>query len=42
VVVLEQGPYLREKDYSHDEIKYTVQPGLTNDPKTQPMLYRKS
>src|ERR1700719_3612770 len=32
VVVLEQGPYLRERDYSHDEIKYTVQPGLTNDP----------
>ena len=33
VVVLEQGPHLRERDYSHDEIKYTFQPGLTNDPK---------
>jgi choline dehydrogenase-like flavoprotein len=42
VVVLEQGPYLSEKDYSHDEIKYTVQPGLTNDTKLQPILYRKN
>jgi choline dehydrogenase-like flavoprotein len=42
VVVLEQGPYLREKDYSRDEIKYTFQPGLTNDPKVQPVTFRKS
>jgi choline dehydrogenase-like flavoprotein len=42
VVVLEQGPYLREKDYTHDEIKYTIQPGLTNDPKTQPITYRRT
>ena len=42
VVVLEQGPYLRERDYSHDEIKYTFGPGLTNDPKVQPVTYRKS
>ena len=42
VVVLEQGPYLRERDYSHDEIKYTIEPGLTNDPKVQPITYRKS
>ena len=42
VVVLEQGPFLRETDYSHDEIKYTFQPGLTNDPKVQPTTYRKS
>src|SRR5579859_770653 len=42
VVVLEQGPYLREEDYSHDEIKYTIEPGLTNDPKVQPVTYRKS
>jgi choline dehydrogenase-like flavoprotein len=42
VVVLEQGPYLTERDYRHDEIKYTYQPGLTNDPKTQPIMYRKS
>jgi choline dehydrogenase-like flavoprotein len=42
VVVLEQGPYLRETDYSHDEIKYTFRPGLTNDPEVQPVTYRKS
>ena len=42
VVVLEQGPYLSERDYSHDEIKYTFMPGLTNDPKVQPVTYRKS
>jgi choline dehydrogenase-like flavoprotein len=40
VVVLEQGPYWREKDYSHDEIKYTFLPGLTNDTKLQPITYR--
>jgi choline dehydrogenase-like flavoprotein len=42
VVVLEQGPYLNEKDYKHDEIRYTYQPGLTNDTKVQPITYRKN
>ncbi len=42
VVVLEQGPYLREGDYSHDEIKYEYQPGLTNDPQVQPITFRKN
>jgi choline dehydrogenase-like flavoprotein len=42
VVVLEQGPYLTEKDYRHDEIRYTYQPGLTNDTKVQPVTYRRS
>jgi choline dehydrogenase-like flavoprotein len=42
VVVLEQGPYLRETDYSHDEIKYTFQPGLANDPKLQPNTFRRT
>ncbi len=42
VVVLEQGPYLNERDYKHDEIRYTYQPGLTNDPKVQPITYRKT
>jgi choline dehydrogenase-like flavoprotein len=42
VVVLEQGPYLRARDFSHDEIKYVFRPGLTNDPKVQPVTYRKS
>ena len=40
VVVLEQGPYLRDNDFGHDEIKYTVQAGLTNDVKLQPITYR--
>jgi choline dehydrogenase-like flavoprotein len=42
VVVLEQGPNLNEKDYKHDEIGYTYQPGLTNDTKVQPITYRKN
>jgi len=42
VVVLEQGPYLQEKDYKHDEIQYTFQPGLTNDPKQQPITFREN
>ena len=42
VVVLEQGPYLRDADFSHDEIKYAFLPGLTNDPRLQPITYRKS
>lgn len=42
VVVLEQGPYLREKDFGHDEIHYVQQPGLTNDPRKQPILFRSS
>ncbi|HEY7387741.1 MAG TPA: FAD-binding protein, partial [Bryobacteraceae bacterium] len=42
VVVLEQGPYLRENDYSHDEIKYSLLPGLTNNPKIQPTTYRRN
>ena len=27
VVVLEQGPYLNERDFTHDEFGYTIQPG---------------
>ena len=42
VVVLEQGPYLTEKDYRHDEIRYVYQSGLTNDTKVQPITYRKN
>ncbi len=42
VVVLEQGPYLTERDYRHDEIRYTYLPGLTNDPKIQPVTYRRN
>jgi choline dehydrogenase-like flavoprotein len=42
VVVLEQGPYLRESDFDHDEIKYTRLSAMTNDLKKQPQTYRKS
>jgi choline dehydrogenase-like flavoprotein len=42
VVVLEQGPYLREKDFGHDEIRFSILPGLTNDPKIQPTTFRKT
>ena len=42
VVVLEQGPYLTEQDFGHDEIKFAVQNALTNDPKQQPITFRRS
>jgi choline dehydrogenase-like flavoprotein len=42
VVVLEQGPYLTEQDFGHDEIKFAVQNALTNDPKRQPITLRKN
>jgi choline dehydrogenase-like flavoprotein len=42
VVVLEQGPYLSEQDFGHDEIKYAVQNALTNSTKKQPITYRKN
>lgn len=30
VVVLEQGPYIKEPDFEHDELKYTRQYAITN------------
>src|SRR5579863_3507122 len=42
VVVLEQGPYLTEADFSHNEIKILNQDLLTNHPKTQPNTFRKN
>ena len=42
VVVLEQGPYLREQDFEHDEIKYTVLDAMTNHLPRQPHTYRTS
>jgi choline dehydrogenase-like flavoprotein len=42
VVVLEQGPYLHEKDFTHDEIKIFAQNLLTNHPKEQPVTFRKT
>lgn len=40
-VVLEQGPYLREQDFRHDEVGVTFHPGLTNDTKLRPNAFRK-
>jgi choline dehydrogenase-like flavoprotein len=40
VVVLEQGPYLTENDFTHDEIKIFNQHLITNDPRTQPSTFR--
>lgn len=40
-VVLEQGPHLTEKDFGHDEIHYNYRQGLTNDPKLQPVTFRR-
>jgi choline dehydrogenase-like flavoprotein len=42
VVVLEQGPYLTEKDFVHDEIKVLHQDLLTNHPDLQPNTFRKT
>lgn len=42
LVVLEQGPWLREKDFTHDEIKYTLHNALTNDTRIQPNTFRTS
>jgi choline dehydrogenase-like flavoprotein len=42
VVVLEQGPYLTANDFSHNEIKVFNQHQLTNDPKLQPVTFRKT
>lgn len=42
VVVLEQGPYLTEKDFTHDEIKFGFQGYLTNGIARQPQTFRES
>jgi choline dehydrogenase-like flavoprotein len=42
VVVLEQGPYLTEADFTHNEIEIFVQDKLTNHPKLQPTSFRKT
>ena len=42
VVVLEQGPYLTEKDFVHDEIKVLQEDLLTNHPKLQPTTFRRT
>jgi choline dehydrogenase-like flavoprotein len=42
VVVLEQGPYLRPKDFKHDEVLVQTLHQLTNNPKRQPQTFRKT
>jgi choline dehydrogenase-like flavoprotein len=42
VVVLEQGPYLTEADFNHNEIEIFAQDKLTNHPKLQPNTFRKT
>jgi choline dehydrogenase-like flavoprotein len=42
VVVLEQGPWNREKDFQHDEVTVMYRSGLTNDFKKQPNTFRKT
>jgi choline dehydrogenase-like flavoprotein len=42
VVVLEQGPYLRGKDFKHDEVRTVFLNQLTNNPKRQPQTFRKT
>ncbi len=42
VVVLEQGPYLREPDFAHDELAVTQLESMTNNHKAQPNTFRTS
>ena len=42
VVVLEQGPYLTEADFNHNEIETLALDKLTNHPKLQPNTFRKT
>jgi choline dehydrogenase-like flavoprotein len=42
VVVLEQGPYLTEADFNHNEIEIMAEDKLTNHPKLQPNTFRKT
>src|SRR5499425_3459680 len=42
VVVLEQGPYLTEADFTHDEVRIFNQNLLTNHPELQPNTFRKT
>jgi choline dehydrogenase-like flavoprotein len=42
VVVLEQGPWRRPKDFTHDELTVMYRAGLTNDPRKQPNTFRKT
>ena len=41
VVVLEQGPYLKAKDFTHDEVDVIFHGALTNGETRQPQTFRK-
>jgi choline dehydrogenase-like flavoprotein len=40
VLALEQGPYLKEQDFEHDELKYLRQWAVSNNYKRQPNTFR--
>lgn len=42
VVVLEQGPYMKEPEFDHDELKYMRRHAITNDYARQPNTFRKT
>ncbi len=42
MVVLELGPYLKEPDFEHDELKYMRQYAISNDYQRQPNTFRKT
>jgi choline dehydrogenase-like flavoprotein len=42
VVALEQGPWRREKDFTHDEVGVTLRGAMINDHKKQPNTFRKA
>jgi len=42
VVVLEQGPYLTEADFKHDELSVMLGNALTSDPAVSPITARRS
>jgi choline dehydrogenase-like flavoprotein len=42
VVVLEQGPHLKAKDFTHDEVDVIFRGALINDTKKQPQTFRKT
>jgi choline dehydrogenase-like flavoprotein len=42
VVVLEQGPYLTESDFTHNEFGVVIRNQLTNHPELQPTTFRKT
>src|SRR5438445_14687 len=42
VVVMEQGPRMTPGDFEHDELKYRMLSGITNNPATNPQTFRQS